>query len=411
MLLKILLLSTLTLYAYLYDSNSKYNDFILSKEMIQQATLKPTNIFSDATPFTVFIQKLGPPLAEAKNLISDSNDNFFALAYKTFDNIEIAGARKIKKILGPTGNSFYDAMYLAWTSHGELILSPDDFWVQIAIEASHIVNKNSEKTRKLSVNSEEVKTLYVRTSNEEPFSNWKNPQYRWDVIMSEMSTLIQKSTKNDFAKPFLMPFSTTGFIENAVSEMALINSCQTNFKYVKYVHLEFYGGLKAVHYLGNKIDWELLVTKAKLLNTYAVEAKLDELKRYISKLIPTLIHLRDGVEGKLNLKFWNSIFVNNYKVKETYTHPLPENYRLDGWANHFLNDHIKSLRDVKTRYLTAPINLLDNVGKKNETIIMMGGFSGILIDYNMYRPVMTIGMSDKCDRVKQLAKQEIEVNI
>ena len=50
-------------------------------------------------------------------------------------------------VAGPTSNYFFDALFLAYTAHGELVLSPSDIWLAILASFSDYVNDNAEKLR------------------------------------------------------------------------------------------------------------------------------------------------------------------------------------------------------------------------------------------------------------------------
>ena len=86
--------------------------------------------------------------------MKDNDDNFL----KIFYNIE---GKNFNSAGSPTENHFFNAFYTAWLTHGEIVLSPDDIWLQISMVFAEYVNDNSEKLRSKIVDFEGKKVLKI----------------------------------------------------------------------------------------------------------------------------------------------------------------------------------------------------------------------------------------------------------
>ena len=87
------------------------------------------------------------------------------------------------KFRGPTGNP-----YLAYNLHGELVLSPDDIWLQISSNIGKYIDEQGEKMRSKIVDFEGKKQLNVIFSCDsfeymDPFSN----KFAWGDFLKSLS--------------------------------------------------------------------------------------------------------------------------------------------------------------------------------------------------------------------------------
>ena len=91
-------------------------------------------------------------------------------------------------------NKFFGSFWAAYNKHGEIILSPDDIWIQICLGFSHHVNANSESLRKKFVDHEGQKQLIVfYPPNENPFA----VGFRWELMFKGFEKKLTKNTKSN----------------------------------------------------------------------------------------------------------------------------------------------------------------------------------------------------------------------
>lgn len=84
--------------------------------------------------------------------------------YKLFNTFRTHSTsnKNLKRYTGKlTDNNFFNAFYLAYVLHSDIMLSPDDIWIAITIGFSNYVNENSEKLRDLIVDFEGKKGIVI----------------------------------------------------------------------------------------------------------------------------------------------------------------------------------------------------------------------------------------------------------
>lgn len=158
---------------------------------------------------SVYLQNL-PQTEENNNFIPKERDNFFDnlrnLGSKdefspNFSDIltsysNINPSKEDNSIFIPTRpvNKFFGSFWEAYNRHGEIILSPDDIWIQICLGFSHHVNANSESLRKKFVDHEGQKELVVYyPQNENPLAIG----FRWDLMFNGFEKELTKNTKGN----------------------------------------------------------------------------------------------------------------------------------------------------------------------------------------------------------------------
>lgn len=87
----------------------------------------------------------------------------------------------------------FQMLLKAWCQHRPVVLTPDSIWLIICQQFSHIVNKNPERYRGVSVSHEGRKELRVKTND--LFSK----QADWNGLINGFTAEIDKYTNNDLA--------------------------------------------------------------------------------------------------------------------------------------------------------------------------------------------------------------------
>ena len=87
----------------------------------------------------------------------------------------------------------FQMLLKAWCQHRPVVLTPDSIWLIICQQFSHIVNKNPERYRGVSVSHEGREELRVQTND--LFSK----QADWNGLINGFTAEIDKYTNNDLA--------------------------------------------------------------------------------------------------------------------------------------------------------------------------------------------------------------------
>ena len=358
-------------------------------------------ILNGCKPRTLVIQSLGPAPEEYKSFIKKSPDPVYGQCLITLPNIN---KKSIDTITGPTGNMFFDSFFIAWTQHGEIVLCPDDIWTQIAIEVSLYIDKNAEKLRKLMVDHSGQKNMVIICDDVPGLKDHTKPDFRWDVLLTGFSTLIEKDLKTSIAKTFVTPFSTTCPVERAATEICLMSACK---KYYKYIAMMGGCGLEKVHFLGTHDDWKLLKNKLISIQNFAKETNSDELQSYMGNLLPIIDKMMMGYEGKLDKGFWNSVIIDKHTITLPYGFEIgrkgAKKDLIGGWIQCFFLynkdwkidfSDLSYTTDFIARYAKAPIELQYIKTMKSYKVEAISGFESIGYFGKIYRTIISVGFID-----------------
>jgi len=248
------------------------------------------SIFGDKAYKTVIIQDTPP---EVRTRIYKHYDHLEE--YKHFVHCSNIVTEKV--IDGPTKNSFFDALYLAYVRHGELVLSPDDVWLQINHCFCKYANKFQDKLRnkivpyddafmqyksnlteeekKFAILKPKHKDLVVIYDETEPNAqDLRDKGFRWDLIINKLSDILRKNTNNVLSSKLECNFSTTGPIEKVSSQISLMTIFE---KYSIWNYIKVICGIQKVHFLGEEKDWIDLEKKLLKLKDY----ELKDEKQYV----------------------------------------------------------------------------------------------------------------------------------
>jgi hypothetical protein len=200
------------------------------------------------------------------------------------------------------------ALHAAFAHHLPIVLSPDDVWLAIVHGASLHVRENADAVRSRLVEGTGKKTITVRRDDFVKGS----PDNDWSGCLAQFSDAIAGfiGKKRDL---FVGAFSTTGPVEKAAQEVALMSVMRpfVDFRVVTRC------GIPEVTLLGTPEDWESIRVRAGVL------AELD-LGWWSSALEPVLAQFAAASRGTIDRAFWRSL----YKYEEGSGGPW-----VTGWIN------------------------------------------------------------------------------
>lgn len=214
---------------------------------------------------------------------------------RTKSKVEASGANHPTVLSNSNSNAFLTAVHVSYDKHYPLVLSPDSVWLTIAQGFGTHVNANAEKLRKRFVSHEGKKLIMIERDSFVKGS----PDNDWPGCFSEFSDRLSEyiGKKRDL---IVSNFSTTGPVEKAASELILMDSMKSYFKYA----CRTLCGIPSITLMGTVKDWEDVHTRAENLAEY-------ELDWWVKSLAPTLKHFVKAAEGKADVGFWDTMYKNS----------------------------------------------------------------------------------------------------
>ena len=174
------------------------------------------------------------------------------------------------------------------------------------------VNLHAEELRSRFVAHQDTISLEVRRDDFIKGS----PENEWPKVFTEFSTKIRNHIGTQTHDMFVPSFSTTGERDRAAVEVSLLDAAmQSYFSY------DFFTlcGIPEIILDGLPEDWELLLKQTRNLAQF-------DLTWWIDVLSPILEEFLAASQGRINLKFWQSI----YKLADESGGPY-----LTGWLCFF----------------------------------------------------------------------------
>ncbi len=180
----------------------------------------------------------------------------------------------------------------AFDLHAPLVLSPDDVWLTIAQGFARHVAANAEELRQRFVTHQGKETLEVRRDDFVKGLE-TNP---WPEVFAAFSAQVAERVPR--AHPLVVAnFSTTGPVERAASEVALLDVAGNYFTF------QFLSmcGIPSLTLLGTSADWRSVRARAAVLAEY-------ELGWWTGPLTEVLDQFVAASEGRVDSAFWQSMY-------------------------------------------------------------------------------------------------------
>lgn len=230
-------------------------------------------------------------------------------------------------------HSFLNTVHLAYAQHHDLVLSPDDIWIQIALGASIHINEHYAELKNLVLNNPEKETFFVRMDQ---LTELKSDN--WSSLIETFSTMAKEKATPDFYAAMLPEFTTTTPESRTVMQSILLSSVKQSIDFQAASGC----GIPNIVLLGEKADWEKLLHHTQMLDDYGLAFWTKELKPILQEFI-------NAYDGKTDRQFWQRI----YKYREMYMV-----MEMNGWISKFFPyfSHTKSveseeeLAEIKERY-------------------------------------------------------------
>lgn len=184
------------------------------------------------------------------------------------------------------------AVHGAFAWHRPLCLSPDIIWLTVLQGLAIHVSQNAEQLRGRFVAHEGKLKITVRRDDFIKGS----PENPWPEVFTAFSEQIRQYI-GDSHRLIVANFSTTGPVERAASEIALLDVMQSYFSY----ELESLCGIPSINLEGTVDDWVSIVDRVRQFSEYGLDW-------WIAPLLPILDHFVNAARGSVDRKFWESIY-------------------------------------------------------------------------------------------------------
>ncbi|XP_070532333.1 uncharacterized protein [Ptychodera flava] len=207
-----------------------------------------------------------------------------------------------------TLHALLKAVHLAYDRHYPLVLSPDMIWLCITQGLGIHINQNSDQLRSKFVTFSGKKEITVRRDD---FVKGlaTNP---WPEVFDEFSQKIKDEIGEKNYELITPNFSTTGPMEKAVGDIALMDAMQSFLNYGFMTEC----GIPSITLEGTREDWMAIREKAIQLEQY-------DLKWWTDELLPILDQFVNAASGSVDKNFWSSIYKYSGIARNEY---------LDKWS-------------------------------------------------------------------------------
>ncbi|KAL8734228.1 MAG: hypothetical protein Q9166_001714 [cf. Caloplaca sp. 2 TL-2023] len=194
-----------------------------------------------------------------------------------------------------SSNGFVKGAIKAYNQHYHLRIRPEDIWFAILSQLSLYINVHAEELRGQFVAHEGKKELELK---------YDGSRYTVDfgLFAKQMGELIEKNVVDPELRRWMMPaFTTTSPNDVVVASILLMGATQKYFDFKCCIMC----GLPSVTLLGEKADWELILTRIEKLKEYGEEPTqfYNLLKPVISRFVTSF----DKPTSKQTIDFWQHI--------------------------------------------------------------------------------------------------------
>lgn len=234
---------------------------------------------------------------------------------------------------------FLAAVHLAFSEHRALVISPDMIWLLI-IQGFALHVRFAEKFVGPRIfPSGGPRLIEIRRDAFLP----GDPRNDWFRVFSDFSQEIREAVGSEFHDVISPRFSTTGAIERAAADVALMGALSPFFDY----RLLTLCGIPKITLLGSVGDWRSIADRSRHLTRFGLEWWAD-------LLLPILGKIAETAAGSPDRTFWRDF----YKLEKHSGGPYTT-----GWINVlfpylFTNRLRKNFFLIKPRSAAALSHLL-----------------------------------------------------
>jgi hypothetical protein len=189
-------------------------------------------------------------------------------------------------------NPFVHAAHLAFAKHLPLVISPDDVWLCLVQGLGIHLSLASDEMRGAVVAHEGK--LKIEVSRDDFVRG--SPANDWTGVFNEFCEQLHQhlGPKTDVLAG---AFSTTGTVEKAVAQIALMSAVQDYFDF----SLMTLCGIRRISLLGTSDDWKSLRRRAQLFAEFGLAS-------WTAALLPVLDQFVAAASGRVDQSFWRCFY-------------------------------------------------------------------------------------------------------
>ena len=281
----------------------------------------------------------------------------------------------------PSNNGLVSAAKMAYSSHHNLILRPEDIWFAILTQLSFYINAHAEQLRSFFVTHQGQKELLI-------YEDGCFGGADIGALATQMTSLIEKNLADPDMREFIIPsFSTTTSTDVAVASVLMMGAFKKYFTY----GFVFCCGIPSVQLLGEREDWASMLKKIDKIAELGPEPT-----EFVSLLRPVLrkfVASFDNPTSPEVLDFWSKIaresadsgdnwitgWISAFNFWDEDGQPLNRTqsnpqwhglsaYELDGFTYHLVNSD-----KIPSGCGAVPVKINDN-GNIFYTMMVAGSF-------------------------------------
>jgi Domain of unknown function (DUF4419) len=184
------------------------------------------------------------------------------------------------------------AVYMAFSQHRPLILTPDAVWITIAQGVAHHMAVHGERLRSRFVAHQGKLELVFECEG------WTDgsPENPWPLAFESWADQIREHVGAQLHDALICDFSTTGPTERAASQIVMMDIFERYFHYV----LLGICGIPTVTLEGTPEDWQRLAEKVAHLRIFDMDWWLDHLEPICQQFVR-------ASQGDVDLEHWQNI--------------------------------------------------------------------------------------------------------
>lgn len=242
----------------------------------------------------------------------------------------------------PSQNGFLAAVHLAFSQHLPLTLSPDIVWLAILQGFARHVKVHAAQLEGRLMEHPGKHTIQITVG----LSEWD-----WPTAFDQFATALEGHA-GPWMRDLQADFSTTGKIERAASQVALMDVFSP---YVQYVAC-CVCGIPSISLQGHEADWIRLREKLALIRGFDADDWIQEVDDILARFV-------DASRGKVDRAWWQQI----YKLTPRYG-----GEDIEGWLGAFF----PYLRDEQRTFTRKRVK-----GESFTTEIVPPGLSDVTVKF------------------------------
>lgn len=240
------------------------------------------------------------------------------------------------------------AVYKAYSEHRPLVLTPDAIWITIIQGVAQHMAVNAERLRDRFVTHQGKETLRFTCEG------WvlESPENPWPEAFQTWSSQIRDYVGPRTYEVLRCDFSTTGPVEQAVSDIVMMDIFQQYFHYEAYCVC----GIPNITLEGTPVDWQHICEKARGLRVFDMDWWLEH-------LLPICEQFARASRGDIVLEHWQDIC----KLRKDY-------------GGNVINGWIARLFPYLQEYIKGPCtrrNPIFETGEGFQSLVAPSGLSSV----------------------------------